>query len=609
MQSALVPASKPALISRIAQYFVDRKKRFVFLGFFVIAMYLAKRRGYLKFLIKYALKQFEERMMKHMEASAHETSRQVAKSAAFTTILKDYYEKFPEQTMVFLRRFYQVEFDLENIKEGLKNKSLSNADKTKNWQAFKSSLLRTLVLTLIAKSYLGTVWLLRDLVSVKAQTRITQILAKYECCSTGENKESKGNKFQTDALAACKEFFESYINALVQKTLREILGVVEQQSMQLEWKLNEKVSIDTFIDKLQQVKTALLQPKDYTEAGEADCIEFPVKNSISKRRLPRLQHKRVLKRGLAIRDIGLMMKRVIFGSQTKIVPVVSDSVAIHGLLGRFRNYRLDSADGVVVSFLLQDTKRRSRDKLSIIAETDEKAEDQSELVDEIFAKTQRVYEESSSWDGKDYDKQHELFLKLDTVLSEVFSEFLDILSSINSRLLTECAIELQFKKIVNRLLLLQKTSVDNQGDILFMKLITSLSKVLDEELLDKQGAKNDLVLYEARTKDLFLVAKRNDPMSADLGEIQTNLLVAEEAKLHALYTRATREFAARVYFEEEFDTFYGEEFDKATDDNKSPAKSEQDELVSMLSRLKSQPQSNDNGQPLGSALQLLGLEN
>jgi hypothetical protein len=578
MQTTPALAQKPSFATRILQYFVDRKNKIAILAILSLLMYAAQRRGYFKLLLKYMMSKVEEKMVKKFEESQKEMNRQSQKSSEFTTVLNEFQEKYPQQSMDYLKRFLDAEFSMNAIKDGLRNKNLPTAEKNKNWQAFKTSVLKSTLLTMLGKSYLGTVWLLRDVVSQRANSKIEQIIK-------GSQDISQDARFVTDALEASKEFIESCIDALVHKTLSDSLTIIEQTATKLDFKLTDKVTIDTFISRLEEVKNILFHPVSTEDKIESEWIELPLKKGLAKRTLPKLKHKRVLKRNLTVRELGQMVYRNLFGSTPKITASMKDSLATHMLLSKFKNYKIDHSEGVVVGFLLQDTKRRSHEMLSTIIEQDEKAEDHSEFVDEKRIKAQRVYEGTASWDSKDYEKQHTLFVQLDKVLSEVSSDFLDNLTSVNARLLTECGFEFYFKKLSNRLTLFKKASPENEGEQLFMKLVTSLNKILEEEFVDKQGAKNDLVLYESRSKDLFSIAKKNDPSTANFAEIETNILVAEEAKLHALYLRASREFAARIFYEEEFDTFFGEELDKPTEEGKSPAKSEQDMLMSMMSRL------------------------
>jgi hypothetical protein len=318
-----------------------------------------------------------------------------------------------------------------------------------------------------------------------------------------------------------------------------------------------------------------------------------------------LVHKRAYKSAFSIKkSVSTFFSLIFKPASGKLQTEFEQTVFSKRTFGCFKNYSVDLKGYSLVGYFLAETRRKSADRLSTIAEVQEGLEDRSsDAQDEMKAiqANELVYEESSTIEGKNYEKQQYIIFCLEKLVHSTIKEFLDHLTSANCQLLTETALEYNFKKFATRLELFKAVSAENKGDLVYLKLLTALNKILEEEMINKQAAKNDSVLYEARTKELFKIAKKTEIENPEAALV--NILVAQEAKGHAMIQRSTREWAARIFFEEEFDQYYGDEFEVTDDQKQSPAKDEQQQLIQMLSKLK-QPEAGQvpNG-PLESLLQ------
>ena len=578
--TTLVPP-RQGLFNRLLGYLVDRKRRFGVMAVLLVAMYVAQRRGYLKSLLSYAFKRVEQRMLAQMEDSNKEMTRQAQKSGDFTRALKEYTDRNAALFSPAMDKHFQGRYELDRIKTQLRDKTLTTAEKTKNWVAFKSAVLKSTVLVLVAKSFLSTVWLVREAILAKCKLSVEQIVK--------ENK-SKETKFLGDSVESAKEFVSNFIDATIQLLLQDFIPIIEEMAGGLEWRLTDKVSIDAFVAKLQDISVQLLAPKQPTRQREPDFIDLNFKPGSLSRTVAncRLMHKKFVKQSFKFRDFGKLIYNTLFGNVSKIAVRLEHTLYSENLLSRLAAYRLNTNRSAVVNHLLQETQRRSTDKLSTIAEIDEKVEDNSELVsDHDHRRGQVDYEDRQLWEGRDYERQHAIIVQLETATYNCLGDFLDTLSNPNAQLLSEASLEFQFKKIANRLALLKNAAVENQGDIPFMRLLTSIHKIVEEEFLSRDAGKNDMALYETRSKELFSLAKRKAGESLGNTElVNLNIEIAEEAKVHGILQRAAREFGARLFFDEEFQLFYGDEFDSPNNEKNSPAKNEQMELMQMLGRIK-----------------------
>lgn len=169
---------------------------------------------------------------------------------------------------------------------------------------------------------------------------------------------------------------------------------------------------------------------------------------------------------------------------------------------------------------------------------------------------------------------------------DFFDEFLDILSSANSQIILEYYIQFQFKKMNNRLLLLdQKLG----SELPFIKYITFMNNILEEEFFSQEYYLHDKDLYESRSKQLFSVleeeleeiqesetGKDTDMLespsrpretskagadtlipSEQVNQIEFNIEIAKEAKMSKFLVESLRELGGRIYFNEEYDSYFG----------------------------------------------------
>lgn len=574
------PSLAARLVNYFTQYFVDRRKKFAVYAALFLVMYVAHRRGYFRLLLSFAWSKAEKRLLQKMEEDQKASARALSRSEEFSSGLKQFTERFPSKSMSFIKREVDKHYNMEAVKNSLKLKDITAAEKTKNWQSFRAAVCSSTIFVVTLKSYLWNVWLIRDILQAKSKDLLEEIIQPL--------KKTKDTKFLSDCISSTQEFINKFLDSLIDYTVQQIYKKVNKISGLLEWKLNDKVSIDSFIAKLGEIKDTLLTT-DTAVHSHQDTIDLSFKMlGASKGTIHfKLVHKLVASMKLSLTSMFTFLYRhIIAPHPTKLAASFKPTVFSKVSFGRYKDYSVDMGDYRLMSYLLAETRRKSTEKLSTIAEMDENEEDKSGVVtdlEEQAARSQLVYEESATFDGRDYDKQQAIIQRLEKFSFSFFKEFMDYLVSANTQLLAESVLEFNFKKLATRLVLFKNIGDQNAGDLVYMKLLTIVNKVVEEEITEKAAAKNDLLLYEARTKDLFLQVK-NDKMP-DAKLTQTNILVAEEGKLHSLVLRATREYAARMFFDEEFDQFYGDEFDRPRADRKSPAKAQADGLQEFMSMM------------------------
>jgi hypothetical protein len=573
--------AKPNFAVRFVQYFVDRRRGVGIFGAILLAMYVAHRRGYLKKLFEYMLTKVQERISKQMEEANKEMLKQQARSEEFSNALKNFSEKFPNLAMNHLTRQIDVIYNLESIKESLKNKGLDQAEKTKRWQSFRESICRSLLYVIISRSYLWSVWLIRDMLQAKLKSALDELI------STASQKDTK---FLSDSIGSTQDFINNFVEGVVSHTLQSFIEPISKLSSTLEFKLTDKVSIDDMITKLEVVKTSLLSQEATFETEKPDQFEISIRRlGVAKNFLKfNLVHQRARKSSFSLRNsIKGIFNSLFQPSPSRLNVEFNQTVFSKKAFWGFKNYFVDLHGYSLVGYFLSETRRKSNELLSPIVELDEVEEDQSGDL-EVDARNKLVkeliYEESSTIEGKNYESQQFIISSLERIVHNSIKEFLDDLTSANCQLLTEVALEYNFKKFATRLHLFKMISKENQGEMVYLKMLTSISKIIEEEMVNKVAFKNDTSLYEARTKELFKLAKKSEVENVE--QTIVNIEVAEEAKAHAIIQRSTREWAARIFFEEEFDMYYGDEFQVGEKEGESPAKQEQRELMEMLSRLK-----------------------
>ena len=505
--------------------------------------------------------------------------KQTQKSNQFTEAYKAHHERLPQLLENYLGNILNDQLDMVRIKEGLKNKSLSTQEKSKNWQLFKQTVIKSCSTTMIIRGYLVTILLIKDLTMEKLNSKFDLLIE--------ENKQ-KEPKFLSDSIESTKSFVNNLIESMIKHCINDILSFVDKCNSPLNYKLTDNITIDEVINRIHDIKTKFLSSTEVENLLLPDSIDLTIKRSGGLKRMSRFQliHKRCINRSRSIGSIFRMCFKSLFTSSNKITTEISKTSISHILLTRFKDYQLSNKNSSITNHLFNNTKCKSCDKLSTITEIDEKAEDRSDLMDEDRTKGQIVYEEGVSYESKDYERQQNILQSLENIIVGIFDDFFDNLTSVNTQILMETYVEHNFKKLANRLVILKHNSNDFKDQVTFMKVISALCKIIEEEIIDRQSVQNDRILYQSRAKELFSLANKNpDDISLKSPEVLVNIQISEEAKLQGLLQRANREFSARLYFEEEFEEFYGEEFDKPVDNKSSPAKNEQQELMDIFSRL------------------------
>lgn len=577
MNSPSTPPLASRLVNYFAQYFLNRCKKFAVYAALILVMYVAQRRGYFRKFLAFAWTKAEKRIMQKIEDEQKSAARAMSRGEEFSTGLKQFTERFPAKCMNFIKWEVDKHYNMEELKNNLKLKDLTAAEKTVNWQNFRAAVCSSSVYVVVLKSYLWSVWLIREILQSKSKQLLEDIIKPL--------KKTKDTKFLSDCIGSTQEFINKFLDSLISFTAQEIYKKVNKVSGLLEWKLNDKVSIDSFIAKLEEIKNILLTSDMVVHAiPETIDLSFKALGSGKGTIHFKLVHKVLTNLTFSISSIFKTLYRHLLAPHpTKLEPEINSTVISRVAFSRYKDYSVDVGEYRLMSYLLAEARRKSTERLSIIAEMDENDEDKSGVItdlEEQAAKSQLIYEESSTFDGKDYDKQQTIIKELEKFSNQFFREFMDYLTCENTQLLTESLIEYNFKKLATRLILFKNINTQNSGDLVYMKLLTVVNKVVEEEITDKIANKNDLILYEARTKDLFLQVKNEKIENPLLTEV--NIMVAEESKLHTLVKRASREYAARIFFDEEFEKFYGDEFDRPRSDKRSPAKAQADGLEEFM---------------------------
>lgn len=577
-------ASQPSLgrrlVTNFADYLLARKKKLAIYSAVFLAMYVSYRRGYFRKLLEYLLNKAEERIEKTIARSNDELQEKMRMSEEFATSLKSFLDKFQSKYMIFVKRELDKQYNIESIKESLKAKGIQAAEKTKNWQNFKSAVNNSVVFVLASKAYLWNVWMIKDMVVSKSKKNVQKLIDSF--------KTTKETKFLSDSVASTLEFLNIFIDSLISNSIQEIHNNTNTFCKLLEWKLTDKVTIDSFIQRLSEIKDSLLQIDIHTKAHQEN-IDLQYKRlGLNKSTLNfKLVHKSKMKSSFSASGLLKACLRLLAPSPSNMISAcLNQTIFSKMIFTRYKDYSIDLEGYSLMSYLLSETRRKSTSSLSPIVELDEHQEDKSGHVsdrDEQEARSQLIYEESSQLDGKDYDKQQLIIKSLEKFVYEFAKEFMDYLTCENTQLLAEINLEYNFKKLAARLELFKNFSKENSGELPYMKILTVVNKILEEEMVDKTSSKNDSQLYESRTKDLFLQLQRKSTDNPE--QTCVNILVAEESKMYSMVQRATREYAARIYFEEEFEKYYGDKFDRPNNEKTSPAFIDNHNLAALMAKM------------------------
>jgi hypothetical protein len=590
MESQSQAVVKKGFLKRVGEYFLNRKYKFGALVALVALLYWAKKRGWVKRFFEYLLAKAAEKVGERMETLQRQMEESQRRAEQFACFVQGFSDKAPGLHSVFLKRFCNEDLQLEQLKQALKQKNLTAQEKTKNWQQFSSSVLKATIATPVIKSYLGIIWSIRECLLLKRNKEFEAIYERYKDSS---------KKNIASAIECTKAFILGFSEAMINRTVNSSFKLLEEATSLIDIKLNDKVTIETLMEKIEAVRDRLLETKtQFEDLPDFIEVNFLRKESTRSHSYYKLQNKNTIAKSYSFKDLKKMLKRVILNWDEKIPVKLRSSLISYELLRVYDNFGFFADKQNIVNHLLQETNRKSKDKLSTIDEKDEQVEEHSELVGDNDPNPEPIYEGTINMEGKDFEANFLILGDLESIIHQYFKQFIDIISSVNTQLLLETAIEYNFKKLNNRLKLLGLTSKENAGEQSFLKLVTYLNKVVEEELIEKTSAHNDLVLYESRAKELFSLMNKKelDESAVNNPELLAHLSIGEEAKLHGLLQRGTKEHLARMYFDEEFQAYWKDRIDEPEENGNSGAKNEMSDMLSMLSRL---PQPNaGQGEPL-----------
>jgi hypothetical protein len=579
MESQTQVLVKKGLLKRFGEYFVNRKYKFGALVALVAMLYWAKQRGWVKRFFEYLLSKAAEKVGERMEKLQKQMEESQRKAEQFAWFVQGFADKVPGLQSVFLKRFCNEDLNLDQLKQALKQKNLTAQEKTKNWQSFSASVLKATLATPVLKSYLGIIWSIREGLLLKRNKQFEGIYERYKDSS---------KKSISAAIECSKSFILGFSEAMITRTVFSSLKLLEETTSLIDIKLNDKVTIDTLIEKIEAARDRLLQIKtQFEDLPDFIEVNFLRKENTKSHSYYKLQNKNTIEKSYSFKDLKKMLKRVILNWDEKIAVKLHSSLVSYELLRVYDNYGFFAGKENIVNHLLQETNLKSKDKLSTIAEKDEQVEEHSELVGDKEENPQAIYEEGINLESKDFEQNFLILNDLEDIIHQYFKEFIDVISSVNTQILLETAIQYNFKKLNNRLKLVSLTSKENAGEQSFLKLVTYLNKIVEEEFIEKTHVANDSVLYESRAKELFsLINKKElDESALNNPELLAHVSIGEEAKLHSLVQRGSKELLARIYFAEEFQQFWKDRIDEPEEDGKSGAKNEMEDMFGMLARL------------------------
>lgn len=514
------------------------------------------------------------------------------RTSNFANFFNNFMERNTPIVSQYIKRFCDSNgINLGASKKKLKVKNVTKKEKMENWNVYKMSVVKACLVTLIAKGFLNLIWFIKDTLMLKYDSKFREF-QQSENSENGRKKSVEELKAEeavaSGTIEAGKSFIDEVIEAIISSSLDNLTSIIENSKDYFLVKLSKVMSVDDILQMYDSSLDNLLSKMSKTRRDiEPSHILINLKihsDLSSENKFFKLLHKNQFQK--------FRWSRVFTGfynslkTKKKINCQLKRTMISDSLILFYKNYRFKPQSDEITAHLMHTIKKRViTNNLSVINEEEEKKEETSEFIDEESGSNKIIiYEESSThnWGDRNLETERKLVNNLTQTMVEYFDEFLDLLSSPNSQIILEYYIQFQFKKMSNRLVLLSQKL---KKDMPYIKYISYMNNILEEEFFNHQFYTHDNDLYESRSKQLFSYLEQNieddvEPQAEEVedeaegSEIEQNEVkfsaedaeiidfdidVAKEAKMSKYLIDSMREMGGRIYFNTEYETYFGKD--------------------------------------------------
>lgn len=561
-------ASK-SILWKVISIIGNHKKKLIVLTGLCSILYWSQKTGALKKLFIKLLALIEKQYAVKMEKTRKERLEMDKKVEQFTDFITLFKSKSKDSIYAELTKFLHHSLDIEELEIKIKKKDLTIKEKKQTWEKYHENIIKMALAVLMSKGFLKLINYIKEMLILISEEDFTDL-----------KKPSRTNSLG-------RVFIESFVGGIIVSSMKEILKLSADCFSYFEKKLSKKVKITDIMEMFESALKFLRQsfnPKEKLEHKNtvislgADLFT-PKINSLNLK----LIHKSKSPRKFKLKNLlNRLRTQIVQKSKT---PIESNITLInYAATLRYKNYRLYTENGTLSAGLIFALKRCGSNQISIIHEIDKHAEDNSGyLID--GTKSNLVYEMSG--EPKCDQKNEEEIKTLSLRVNKFSQQFLDLITGVNFQIIYDAMIRIEFKKMNNRLKVLAfKRGTKEEKVINTIKLI---KQIIQEEFVDKDCAKNDDLLYETRTRELFNVIRfPEDQIEFDVEMIDTNIGIAEELKLQKMIENAVKEYGARIYYGKQFSKYFGIKEDEINIENNpqnAMPKDDMSNIMELLERL------------------------
>jgi hypothetical protein len=521
-----------------------KKKTAVGMLFFIIYMVFKYMKHYKKF--DFIINKMAERMTKQLEDNLRE-SEKIQKVIRNMDDIIGHFKDLNGAIRSNLKKDVSYLFSLDQIKESLKNKSLTPTDKKLIWENFKNESLLFTAFSLTYFQISNLILFIKEI-----------IIVKYERMLDGANK---------DQFIIFENFFTTFCEFLIKDGGKHLFVYLRDALKEVYEPLNltEKRNPSQICSIFTKMTNILLQPyvpdpndlplriqrmpsrqsSSLILRSQSDLIDYSDMTSflqcdtsnekIAKKKQPKTPAQN-----------GLKMPQLDVTFHNKFIKILKDHSVI--VDPQFLNKYLESSMEDNLSKSVDSSKATSNNSQSLYASTSGRISgDFSEDKENIIPNNNNVKLDESTTKSQQQEKFLEIFKK-------AVDEFLDQIDSPNFHLYLRYAIKFEFNKLKNRILkYFLKSKIE---EMTIASLVPTLHNIVKEEFLDPESVKNNEAFYYARTK-MGVTMMNQEEININMEEADFTIRVIKECERKKYVDNAFFEFGKRIFMEDTYSKFYG----------------------------------------------------
>ena len=482
--------------------------------------------------LEFMIHKMNERLSKQLEENLKETQR----VQSFMQNIEEIIAHFKDQNKIIklnLKKDISFLFTIEHIKENLKLKSLSSANKKLIWENLKTEIFIHAAFALTYNNITTLILFIKE-----------TIIVKYERLMDEDR----------DNLVIFENFFSAFCEFIIKGGGKNLFVYLRDNLKDIydPLSLTEKHSLSSINKIITNIKNILLQtsPNNIYKA-----------NDNANKKMNKTTPSNDALENMDLTDLSSILisqndeKPKKSGSKSKNLEIKIPNIDLSFHLEFIKNIKNHSVllDPQFLSKYFDQTvedKVLSRSVGSTIhGSTDSQPLYQSEKlysgVIDLELENQKDFLVIEEKPGKADNK---VFL---SHFKNAVDEFLDQIESKNFHLYLMYSIMFELKKLRNRIMLYyQKNKNEDQT---LASLLMAIHKIINEEFLDPQSEKNNELFYNNRIKQALA---GNNQLIVDEVELYTTHKILKEMEMKKYLERAFYEIGKRIFMEQEYAKFY-----------------------------------------------------